>query len=512
MNDVQFEKVDLDLVNITDEMRRHIVEGYDDDRSAYLYKVCYALVGAGLTRDEILSVLTDPDNELAKASYEHAGNTTSRKAAAAWVWNYTLQKVMNEKTLSQKFLLDAEITEVVDDGTEVDVDGALSDWTMRFDMNKNGPRSTFKNACLILQNHEQDKILFARNGFSGDDVYFSNTPWGGEESEKITDDDMIKIKDFCVRKYAVEFPVKTLSEAITSTSLKHWFHPVREYLDGLEWDGVERLSSWLHVYAGATGPKEYIEAVATKFICAMVARIYNPGCKFDHVLILEGKQGVGKSTLAKTLASEAWFTDAYIDMKNKDSQMLIKSKWVVELGELSIIGKVGTEELKQFICQQIDEFRAPYGYRVNEYPRQCVFVGTTNQEDYLKDTTGNRRFWPVKTSGNIKLDELEAIRGQLFAEAKCALDFGEKLFLEGIALTQAETEQKTRIEVDELETVILNEMEKGLAKEDNFTLAELGRVLNIKMDLVNQRRMGKVLRGMGYERYTGKAGKKWRKK
>ena len=203
------------------------------------------------------------------------------------------------------------------------------------------------------------------------------------------------------------------------------FHPVRDYLDSLKWDGKERISTWLIDYLGAENTG-YNQAIGHMFMIAMVARIYKPGCKVDYTLILEGLQGALKSTICKALAGEEWFSDALPDItKDKECSQHIRGKWLIEIAELSSMSKSESNHLKQFLTRQIEKYRPPYGRHEVHEPRQCVFVGTTNDFQYLKDPTGGRRFWPVKVGGNLLHEKLKADRDLLFAEAVAAYKGGE---------------------------------------------------------------------------------------
>jgi predicted P-loop ATPase len=225
------------------------------------------------------------------------------------------------------------------------------------------------------------------------------------------------------------------------------FHPVRDYLRALDWDGTPRLDTWLPRYLGVAD-SPYARAVGPRFLISAVARIEKPGCKADQMLILEGPQGQLKSSAVQALA-RSWFADRISTLGTKDSAMEVAGVWLIEVSELDALIRSSNSAIKAFISRREDRYRPPYGKHVTKQPRQCVFVGTTNMAGgYLKDPTGARRFWPV-ACGVIDLHALRRDSDQLFAEAAIRFRNGAPWWLESPELEAlAAAEQRARIEVD----------------------------------------------------------------
>ncbi len=228
-------------------------------------------------------------------------------------------------------------------------------------------------------------------------------------------------------------------------------HPVREYLKSLTWDGEQRVQIWLAEYLGAHGDTRYLAAVGKRFLISAVARILRPGCQADHVLVEEGAQGIGKTSAVRALAVRPdWFAGSLPDIHSKDAPLQLLGRWIIEIAELKAVRNTQVEATKSFITETADTFRPPYARRTAQFPRQCVFIATTNETEYLRDRSGNRRYWPVRC-GRIDVDALIRDRDQLWAEAV-------RLFRDGEAwhLTREETElaadqQHQRLHVTELE-------------------------------------------------------------
>lgn len=237
---------------------------------------------------------------------------------------------------------------------------------------------------------------------------------------------------------------------------KNTFHPIREYLQSLAWDGAKRLDTFAEAYLGAAPEDEmqrvYLRAVSPKFFIGAVARVMQPGCKLDTAIILESEtQGVRKSTLFKTLATrDEWFSDSKMDIGSKDGMQALCGVWIYELSELDALDKKTAETNKSFLSSSTDKFRPPYGRTVETFPRQCVLVGSTNKNDYLRDPTGNRRYWPIECADKIDIAIIKRDIGQLWAEAYARYSHGEQWWLYDHEEQAAKREQDDRMSHDSM--------------------------------------------------------------
>ncbi|WP_051505646.1 VapE domain-containing protein [Mesorhizobium sp. WSM2561] len=292
---------------------------------------------------------------------------------------------------------------------------------------------------------------------------------------------------------------ETVHDAVAIIANKHKRHQVREYLNALQWDGVQRLPQLASRYFG-TPDTSYASIIMTKFMIGAVARIMHPGSKMGSVIILEGKQGTGKSKAIAAIAGPDWFTDELPDLHTKDAAIQLAGKWIIEVSELSALKRSDVETIKKFMDRSTDRYRAPYEKIAADHLRQCVFVATTNDENYLKDQTGNRRFWPL-ACGTIDVEAIKRDRDQLWAEALTRYRNGERWWLENDETKLAEIEQEERRETDPWEDRISAHVAalNGLPT----TFAQICFVLNIPFERLNStvnKRVAQCLKRSGYVR------------
>jgi len=515
-----FTPIEVDLFGRLDaETIDMIVKGAGViDRSASLLSVANRMYRAGFTNVEVLSVLTDPEYELGKTAYEHH-KTESRTEAAKWLSLYTTAKARRENAAEEVFKAECNIEPL----SEVEAQAQFKelcdidrDKGVAIARSQNGViKNTTDNLILVLEKL-YGPTLFRFNKFTSYEEFGVDTPFG-KRDEKVTETSLYRFKRLVTREFGYEPTNDKLREAVDVISKNNEYHPVQEYLKSLKWDGIPRINTWIKDYLKGVAEEPYLSAVSRKILVAMVRRAMEPGCKFDEVPILEGEQGVGKSTAARILAGDEWFTDAYIDPNDKDGLMKLRGKWVVEIGELSSMRKAQIESFKSFISIQKDHYRSPFKMIPLDYPRNCVFIGTTNSDEYLKDPTGNRRFWPIHV-GKCDTVKLAQDRDQLFAEAMCEYLLGETTYLDEKEIVGAKVEQEKRQESDSwedlLHTFFESQKDRPEAERfpEEFTMSDLfkmpGPFHEGKQDRLNQYRVGYCLRRLGFERFQKKTGRK----
>jgi len=527
------EDLDAEDFNLPGDQIQALVSGTGvEDRSNKIYALCMSWVQRGLTDEQILSLLTRSDYYLGRTGFDHA-RTANRQRAARWVEKYCLSKAKNrvddtyfdieeitpteKKSKQERFYLTPM-------GCEKYGVGSWCDQLELKHIAKGKPpliRNTYLNLRLILGNTCSNGAFVKRDVFAGRDTYTCDTPWGMKKGDERSagQEDALIAKEWLCDTFGMDPPLNAIDEVINTIAVQHTFHPVKEYLESLQWDGVERVENAFEYYLGAKMPQPYLKDVSRKFFLACVKRIYEPGCKHDDVVILEGFQGIGKSTFPETLASSKWFLEGLPDLRDKDAALNLQGAWLCEFGELMQVNKAALDVAKTFVARSVDRVRPPYGVRRVNYPRSTVFIGTTDKYDYLTDSAGNRRWLPVRVR-QCKFDELKKDRDQLWAEAVNLYFFcNEPLYLTGAAKEQAKNVQETRRvedEGDSMRTRFLNWINEQIAEKNSiseFTIADLfenGPFSTFPATKSNTMRAGEVLRVAGYSKHHTSKGNVWR--
>lgn len=385
-----------------------------------------------------------------------AGSGVPIPLAEAWgrelfpTWDENAQKLLT--SAYQKYGSIIRQTAFVDDDEN-------ENWQADLVVNSKG-RAVFNvaNAMLVIENDPELRDCFAFDEFRQCKIVTAPPP--GSRARKTNfqgrdyrDSDTIQVVSYFNRNGFPEATKNTIADAIDTVAETATFHPVRNYFSDLpEWDGVERIDTWLQDYCNvqpsSAEETEYVREVGAKWLISAVARVMKPGCKADGVLILEGSQGARKSTTLRFLAGEDWFGDSLPPMASKDASDYLRGKWIIEMAELSNINKAEVEVVKAFISREEERFRPAYARSEITYQRQCVFAGSTNKGDYLRDETGNRRFWPVKVNGLCDTAGIKKDRDQIWAEAYHRYKGGSEWWLSAHSEEIAKAEQGQRVSQD----------------------------------------------------------------
>ncbi|MET4201317.1 virulence-associated E family protein [Bradyrhizobium sp. LA6.12] len=363
------------------------------------------------------------------------------------------------------------------------------------------PLPIIANALLALRRDSGLQDAFAHDAMTRTTMLMHpiGSPMAPFEPRAVIDEDVAYAAEYLQKAGLKQVGSGVVRDAIAARALENSYHPVLDYLDRLQWDGRKRVDFWLTTKLGAD-PTDYTMAVGRMFLIAMVARVCEPGCKCDHMIVLEGPQGAMKSATCAVLGGP-WFSDALPDVgSGKDVSQHLRGKWLIEVSEMHAMNRAEATLLKSFITRQVEKYRPSYGRFEVEEPRQCVFIGTTNREAYLRDESGGRRFWPVKT-GVIDIDSLVEDRDQLFAEAVHLYRLGiawwpDRAFEHGYI----KHEQEARFEADAWEESIA----EFLATRSKVTIGEVAKFALFfdasKIGTADQRRIAAILELLGWHR------------
>lgn len=473
------------LLNLPTKTLRKLTEGIDEenlerDRSSLMMDVMLSLAHHSFSEDEILEVMTKAEYQISEKTLENR----SLEKAKAWLLPQ-IKKAINLALIQE-----------------------LEEKKSNFIFDKNGNLiKSILNTLAFLHTKPEIQNIVKYNVFSEKIEICKKLPWSDSSNIKSfirgwTDDDTVLCKVHLAQSYGYEIGRNQIDEAIIALAHSHRYHPVKNYLKELTWDSISRIDTWLIDYCKADD-NVYVRDVGRKVLIAAIARIYDAGCKFDNILVLEGKQGTGKSRALATLGGE-WFADSIGDISNKDAVAALQAKWIIELSELEPVTKAQSETLKAFISRQSDRCRLAYERHIRDFPRQCIFIGTTNNSTYLKDETGGRRFWPVKLNGFIDLEKLAKDRDQLWAEARDKYFSTKEILMldrEASALLSIQFQEEKR-EHDDWEDYIAAYL------EDNTKLKITGRDIWVECfgkspadyDRRIQKRISCIMQALDWER------------
>lgn len=343
------------------------------------------------------------------------------------------------------------------------------DWAERLQRNQNNTvKGTIDNIRIILDGDPLLKGRFALNQFAGRGEVLAALPWNTSGKRRLWSDTDNNGLYWYLERYWGITSRGNIDSALDIHASSHAFNEVQEYINGLQWDGTPRLDTLFIDFLGAADT-EYNRAVCRKSFTAAIARAMTPGCKFDNMLILAGPQGIGKSTLLDKM-SLGWFNDSIRTFEGKEASELLQGVWLIEIAELDAFRKTDIARIKQFLSLRADRYRAAYGRHVRETPRCCVFFGTCNEVEFLQDTTGNRRFWPVDVgeipySKTVWKDLTDDYIRQVWAEAKTRWQAGESLYLSGTVEAEAKVKQEEHREASAREGLIQAFVEKQIPSD-----------------------------------------------
>lgn len=396
----------------------------------------------------------------------------------------------------------AKTGEIVDLPPTSKAYNTLTNWaTLGLELSDKGvPHPNLDNAAALLERHPDTQGRFWFDEF----LQRVLSTWNIEHAPKEwSDADDVRLALWMQRRVKIgRMSVGTARDAVTAIALAHKRNECREWLESLTWDGTDRLAAMISAGFGAES-NEYTAAVGRCWMVSMVARALNPGCKVDTMPVFEGDQGRGKSTALQALVGARWFAEAAESPTNKDFFQALQGKLLVEIGEMDAFSKAEVHTIKRVISCQVDRYRAPYGRRSEDHPRQGVFAGTTNKDDWNRDETGARRFWPVACT-TLDLAWLATHREQLFAEAVARYQAGESWW--DVPEADAKREQEARRDADEWERIVDSWLVGRWETTTGDVLSGALKIEADKWDRSLQLRAARCLKVLGWKRTTARRG------
>lgn len=389
-----------------------------------------------------------------------------------------------------------------------DTQSADSGWRAQFTGTRDGrPAGTASNVDLVVRHDEAWVDVLGYDDRAEQPVVLRAPPWPDEPARQsyprpLTDDDVLRAIIQMERAYGLRTTLDTAHRTLLAASRRASFDPVRQWLDGLVWDGAPRLDGWLSRFVGAEDAP-YTKTVGSKWLISAIARTFSPGCIADYMLVLYGPQGIRKSTVFRTLVGDERFTDSLPSVESKDAAIQLLGMLVVELSELDALNRSEMSAVKAFISRRVDRYRPPYGRQARDFPRRCILGGSTNEVLFQRDHTGGRRFWPVECRGEIDIAGLREVREQLWAEAVVRYRGGERWYLdEEPRERDAEQEQERCYQGDAWADTVARWLEETSTK--STTTGEiLEKALNIpcgRWSRGDQMRVGAIMSRLRWPR------------
>lgn len=492
------------------QMIEPAIEGRNGDLRTF--QVACAGREFGLSQDKTFEIMRDIFNPRCQPIW----NEEDLKTKVANAYEYSTRNAQGVKSVQNAFTVVDEAPKEIKVKYQLDQNGRIKKNFFNLKM--------FFNFPTVNQSKDSRQILtippignyLKFDQFSHNIIWDKPAPWF-KNSNEWTNDDAVEFKSILSEQLSMDYGVDIIHEVASVCARRKAFHPIRDYLHSCEWDGIKRLDTWLSRYCG-TVDNSYTRFIGRKTLIAAVARVFEPGIKFDHVLVLEGIQGLGKSYMWNILANP-WFTDAPLHIQDKSAIEVMRGKWIIELAEMDTLTRYESQTIKGFLSRTEDRCRMAYERTTQNFPRQNIFVGSLNPEltGWLKDRTGNRRYWPVNVS-RVEIDELKRVRDALWAEALIEYNKGEALYVHEAGMRELmRQEVENRMQQDPWFSVIEEHLhthaekdyltERGIeispselysrcigGSAASFKHYEAGRIASIlnQLGFEKSRRMGKI--------------------